>query len=96
MSKSQRVLLGASITSAFLPFLLFERFVHFNLPLIGGVLLNPMNIAAYLWLGLTITYCSRWHTKTSLWLFIAFPIAFALPVIGLLFRIAWETQSFGH
>jgi hypothetical protein len=79
-----------------LPILLFEIFIHFHLPLIGGLLFNPMNLAAYFWLGLTIAYCRRVHSRKSLWLFLGLPIAFALPVIALFFRIAWETQSFGH
>jgi hypothetical protein len=78
MSISNRILLATSIIFAFVPFVLFESFVHLGLPLYGGLLFNPMNLGAYAWLVLTITYCWRTRSKKSLWLFIGFPIAFAL------------------
>ena len=48
-----------------------------------GVFLNPINLAAYFWLGITCVYYRRTRTRSAAWLFALFPIAFAEPALML-------------
>jgi hypothetical protein len=85
-SISNEAVLIASIVCALLPIGFFLMLSSFNFPLWGGILLNPANVAAYLWLGLTIAYYRRTRSKLGKWLFAFFPVAFAIPV---LFGLFW-------
>jgi hypothetical protein len=98
MSVSNRILVCFSIVCAFLPLFAFWIVLQFAPagPIWGGLLFNPVILAAYLWLGVTILSWYRLRSRAAIWLFLGFPIAFAAPAIGILFRLAWMNQSFGH
>jgi hypothetical protein len=92
MSVSNRALLVACICCAFLPLLLFWLFLRLDLPLFGGPLFNPMNLAACLWLLVTIVNYRCTRTRTAKWLFVLFPVAFLPTAIGFLFWV-WAHGS---
>ena len=48
-----------------------------------GIFLNPVNLAAYFWLGITCGYYRRTRTRSAAWLFALFLIAFAEPALML-------------
>jgi hypothetical protein len=82
---SDEALLICSLLCAALPLGILALMIAFHLGALGGLLLNPVNLSAYLWLGLTIAYYRRTRTRLAKWLFALFPIAFALPVWFALF-----------
>ncbi|HLZ51230.1 MAG TPA: hypothetical protein VKP61_10780 [Candidatus Acidoferrum sp.] len=68
--------------SAFFPLLITALGIHADMELSErGMLFNPINLAAFLWLGLTVLYYRHIRTKSAAWLFALFPIAFAEPVL---------------
>lgn len=98
MTIPNRQLYLLSVFTAFLPLFLTWILLDFGPvgPIWGGLLFNPINLAAYLWFGITVFTCYRARTKSALWLLLGFPIAFAAPAIGALMRYAWTSQHFGH
>ena len=68
MSISNRQLYLASISCAFLPLFLSWAFLEFGPigPIWGGLLFNPINLAAYLWLGITVFAWYRARTKAAI------------------------------
>lgn len=63
--------------SAFFPLLITAWSMPADMELTErGILFNRINLAAYLWLGLTVLHHERTRTKSAAWLFELFPIAF--------------------
>jgi hypothetical protein len=72
------------VVSAFLPLSIAAWYVHADYALSGlGIFLNPINLAAFLWLGVTCFHYQRTKTKGAAWIFALFPIAFGVPVLDL-------------
>jgi hypothetical protein len=73
---------GVCVASAFLPLVIAAWYIHADFELSEwAMLVNPINLTAFLWLGLTIFHYRRTRTKTSAWLFALLPVAFAEPVL---------------
>jgi hypothetical protein len=68
--------------SAFFPLLITAWSIPADMELTErGILFNRINLAAFLWLGLTVLHYKRTRTISAAWLFALFPIAFAEPVL---------------
>jgi hypothetical protein len=79
-----KINLGTSvcIASAFVPLAITAWYIHADIELSGwGMLFNPINLTAFLWLGLTYFHYSKERTKAAAWIFALFPIAFAEPLL---------------
>lgn len=75
---------------AFLPCALTVVYIHFD---IGSshVLFNPIDLAAFLWLGMTCFHYRNTRTKGAAWLFAMFPVAFVEPV---LLACLWISETY--
>jgi len=70
------------VVSAFLPLAITALYIHADIELSGWVMLfNPINMAAFLWLGFASFYYRRTRTKGAVWILALLPIAFAEPVL---------------
>jgi hypothetical protein len=73
---------GFCIATAFLPLAITAWGIHTGMELNQwAMLFNPINAAAFLWLGLAYFHYRRTRTKAAAWIFALFPIAFAEPFL---------------
>lgn len=73
---------GLCVASAFFPLLIAAWDIHRDVAYSEWqMLFNLVNLAAFLWLGLTVFHYRRTRTRNAAWLFALFPIAFAEPVL---------------
>jgi sigma-70-like protein len=83
------------VASAFLPLLITVWGIHADIELTEWrMLFNPINLTAFLWLGLTVLNYRHARTKSAAWLFALFPIAFAEPVPACGFRSDFPRNKF--
>ncbi|MGA3210617.1 MAG: RHS repeat domain-containing protein [Terriglobales bacterium] len=89
------ILVGLSITVAFLPLAVMQAMESLNLDLHqwGGALMNPINGSAIAWLIITTACYRRLRTKSAALLFAMFPVAFSASAILTLF---WLWAVYGH
>jgi hypothetical protein len=82
------------VASAFLPLLIAALYIHADIELTEWrMLFNPINLTAFLWLGLTVLHYRHTRTKSAAWLFALFPIAFAEPVLLLCLWVSVRFSS---
>ena len=86
---AQGLLAGAWVF-ALLPWMIFAILVSQDLPLTGGVFLNPANICAYFWVLVAVAYFRR---TQKAWIFVQAPLAFAVPFWFLLFWMWGQSGS---
>jgi hypothetical protein len=91
MEAKQKSWAMLSVGLAFLPLVIGVILIEANASLIGGALFNPVSIAAYTWLAITIANYKRSRTKAAAWLFALFPIAFGFPFLFVLFWLWGES-----
>ena len=81
---------GICVATAFLPLAVTAFGIYVDtvwgihaddISTLWGMFLNPINLAAYFWLGITCVYYWRTRTRSAAWLFALFPIAFAEPAL---------------
>jgi membrane-bound acyltransferase YfiQ involved in biofilm formation len=94
--QTDRILLALVFAFSLLPIAVQLLFIHFYWPLVGGQFLNPIALSAYIWLVLAVVYYRRNRTRMAAGVFILFPVVFAFPIMGWLFRYAGAHHGFGH
>jgi hypothetical protein len=70
------------VALAFVPGAISVVYIHFDLGS-SHVLLNPITLAAFFWLGMTYLHFRHAKTRSAAWIFALFPVAFAEPILFL-------------
>ena len=82
VSAKPSLIAALCVAFAFVPLLITAYYIHADLELSGwSMLFNPINFAAFLWVGITYLHYRHAKTKSAAWIFALFPVAFAEPVL---------------
>ncbi len=99
MSKGMRIMMKTKpnliaalcVAFAFVPLVITAFYIHADIKLAGwSVLFNPINFAAFLWVGMTYLHYRHTKTKGAAWIFALFPVAFAESLVLLWLWISVE------
>jgi len=90
----QNRMLALCVFLAFVPCAIAAIYIKADIEIASWqAFVNPIDLSALLWLGVTFFYYRSTRTKRAAWLFALFPIAFAEPV---LLACLWFSSSHPH
>jgi hypothetical protein len=77
-----KLLTALCVGFAFVPLLITAVYIYLDIELSSwSMLFNPINFAAFLWVGMTYLHYRHTKTKGAAWIFALFPVAFAEPFL---------------